>query len=239
MADPQSTAGTFRTTTLPGADESDALSREARALRELRAWADRGGRVLDLAKLERAGRYLVYLDDHSLWIHSPGEPAIGGRPEDHAVGITDGHGLRWYAPAVDGSGRQLTADAVVERDQAAEQKLQETRAAVEREKAQRRKSPPEHVLTLNDVDHRLTRGTTLRRIVERLEDQGAVVVVEQGAVFVHVARPPDQLVIRLAQLVHRAAPAIVTAVGGKDGAVDPAKLPALELTPGGDPIPSR
>jgi hypothetical protein len=241
MADPQAEqrrTGIFHTRTLPSADEAEALHREALALREVRDWADRGGRVLDLARLERAGHYLVYLDDHSLWRHEPGEPAVGGRPKDRAVGVTADHGLRWYRPVRDADGHRLTADDIVQRDQLAEKKRQEAAVLREREKAERRKSPPEHVLRLTDLDPRLERGLTLRQIVERLEDQGGVVVVDHGAVFVQVPRP-GKSVNRLAEVIHAAAPAIIKAVGGRDGAVDPAKLPDLALSAGGDLIPSR
>lgn len=67
----------------PGGKEGQDLRREAWALSQLRDWERRGGRVIDLGKLERTGvaGYLVHGEDFGVWVHEDGEPTRWTRPE--------------------------------------------------------------------------------------------------------------------------------------------------------------
>ena len=131
---------------MPPKSEQELLRREAFALRQAERLANQGYRLLDLARLERAGRGLVVdTESHQLWRHAPGEPA-NGRPLEHAFGITDGFELGWYEPA------GVTIDEALERDRRTQAKAAEA-AAEERQRVEaRRKSPPKRTLTLGDED---------------------------------------------------------------------------------------
>jgi hypothetical protein len=206
-AGPGETA-TLTSRTIPGGIEGELLKKEALVLKRSESLRARGHRMLDLAKMETAGRYIVNVDTHELWLHEEGEPPAG-RPPDHAFGVTADFGIRWYKPA------GVTIDEVLEQDRVAGELTKQAEAEAEKQKRERRKSPPARVITYADV-HRLAPGPmTLRAAARQLEDVGAVISVEGGSVYVHAT--PSESILRLAALVHAAESAVVSAVKSGPG----------------------
>jgi hypothetical protein len=226
----QATQATLRSWSGPGGREGEELRREALALKRAEGLLARGHRMLDLEKLEVAGRFIVDTESHELWLLATGEPREG-RPPEHAFGITAApdFGIRWYEPA------GVTIDEVVEQDRRSVELAKKAAAEAEAERRKRRKSPPARVITFADLHPKLGPGPlSLRAAVERIENLGGVVTVADGAVFVHGT--PGESLKELAAFVHAAEATIVSAADGRSGAVDPARLPEVELTPNGKPL---
>jgi hypothetical protein len=226
---PDEQAATFTSTVRPGGLEGELLKREAVALKRAEGLRARGHRLLDLEKLERVGVYLVHTEDGSVWTYEEGEPREGRDPKQDAFGLTDSFGLRWYRRA------PVTVDELLAREQRSEELMRKAEAEGAAEQRKRRKSPTERVLTFADLHPRVGPGPlTLREAITRLEAQGAVVTVEAGSVYVHAT--PSDSINELAALVHAAEAIVLDAVDGRSGAVDPARVPDLELTPSGKPL---
>lgn len=211
---------------MPSAETRDEQLREAAALAKVDGWVRRGGRVLDLDKLERAGTYLVERGTSEVWVHAPGEPRAGRDPKQDACGITDGpgFGVRWYRAARDEKGQLLTLDALVTRDRQAE-----TRANRQRDRELARLRKEARPVTVSDLDggERLTLGAA----AERIKEAGGKLELRAGRLVVQL--PPEALGLwghaaKTAALRLYAAEEVVTTC-----LREKRPLPDAETTPGG------
>jgi hypothetical protein len=118
----------------------------------------------------------------------------------------------------------------------------ENAAAREREakaeaRAERRKAPPARAVVLGDAEPGLG-AVTLRGLGERVEQLGGVLVIERDGLTIRASGKPGPDFVTGARALYSAEAAILFAVEGKPGAIDPAVLPDRELLPSGRLLPA-
>jgi hypothetical protein len=192
-------------------------------------------RILLAKDLDRTHKPWLTTEDGEVWIAEGGEPAGGFSPTAHAI-VVEPSGEWGFVTQTSASGRENFPRSAAELEARArrqEKAIADGRRAQETAKRMLLKAPPPRVITAADLEPRLGRGpVTVRSLVERLQASGAVAVVEAGRLYVHVSTF-DEHVLRLAAALYAVETEVISAVGGKAGVVDPAKLPAQEFTPSG------
>jgi hypothetical protein len=84
---------TLTSRTLVMGEEGRQLRAEHLALRTAEDLHKRGYRLLDLERLEKAGRFVVDTQTHELWLHEEGEPKTG-RPTGRSSSTPSSERLR-------------------------------------------------------------------------------------------------------------------------------------------------
>ena len=192
---------------------------EPRAVEVPPAQQDEARQFKELGELKDGGEGWLVDEHDQLWKARDVEPVSGWDPARHAFRRVDPEGevLHWFQRPSPGM-PQTSAEREAARPEVVA--------------AARRANPPTRAITYADLHPGLGPGPlTLRSLAERIEGEGGVLVVKAGRLF--ITGVPGHWVSALVTAAHVAEEAILEAVGGKDGAIDPAALPWIEFSPSG------